>query len=82
MWFTEIDDAEPIQQLHDGVGRVELEAPNREVRTLAELVVVVLEQLTGREEVDPERVLRSVPIVVVGVAIFVSTLPCSLEWRS
>src|SRR5579872_3077968 len=61
--LAEVDDAQGGQQTHDLIGRVELEPAHREVRAHSELVVIVLEELPGRHEVDGQRVARKVPVV-------------------
>src|SRR5690606_13108912 len=47
-----LDDAQRREQANERPGRIELEPTRREVRRHTELVVVVLEELAHRQEVD------------------------------
>src|SRR5690606_10648196 len=66
---VQLDDAKCGKQADRDVRRVELEAPRGEVWRHAELVVVVLEQLTHGEEVEDQGVAGVVPVVEVPVAV-------------
>src|SRR5205085_506269 len=66
------DDPHPAEQANDLPRRIDLEPAEPEVRAHRALVVVVLEQLTEREEVEDESVARDVLAREVAIAVTVT----------
>jgi hypothetical protein len=68
----DLDDAERGEEAEDRVGGIDFEPAEGEVGRNHELVMIVLEQLTQRDDVEREGVPRSVVRVEVSIAVLVA----------